>query len=235
MAILTLAAVEAAARRARDMWLAAEGALATWQYLFFVKPKQFPQTSRLHTSFASALFAELALLVGGGQRARVVYPKVPPADQDTLRARIAARTGIPVEGSEYVGLDFALLQRAAGTSPYAVRLAMESEMNPISGGGSDPDELVRDAVKLSLVAADYRFYLCRVNGGNESLGLLGPNTPKWDRLGPVLETALAAGTPARHETAALIMTTQAAAAPWLCRFVLMETGQPLVRGSFQVL
>ncbi|SRR6266545_3857139 len=235
MATLTSEAVQEAVNAAFASWVAGEPSAVNWQYLCRVDPaKGFPQSSVSHTAFAAALFGEVAALVRTEDSiARVTYRGVPKDEQDRLQTYISTRLpGIQIERREHCTLDFALLAKRASTNqPHPVRLAVESEMKPISGKGTDPDLLVYDLVKLSMIDATYKLYIGRVNRGRETVG--GNKEGKWTRLRPVIEAALAFEGNRAAEAVAVLLETQQEG-PWRCHVVGRESGQSPFSKTFEI-
>ncbi|MFO0743425.1 MAG: hypothetical protein U0270_46585 [Labilithrix sp.] len=222
MAHPDLESLERAAREAFAAWSAAGAPTRrTWERLLRVDPRAgFPQQSTELTEFATALFAEVVALVGEphDDLCRVTYRGVRADEQPPLDARITSRLEqVRVEKREHGTLDFSLLaHRSSNTTPHAIRLAVESEMKPVSGEGHDPDELVPDLVKLALIDAEFKVYICRVNGGNEKVD--GRSVPKWTRLRPVIESVMTfAGNRAATTSAVVLMTSPTA--PWAIRLL----------------
>jgi hypothetical protein len=56
---------------------------------------------------------------------------------------------------------------------------MESEMDPLTAKGIDPEKLCADFAKLCKIHAGAKLFLCRVSRGNEKIGK--EYVPKLDR------------------------------------------------------
>jgi len=234
---LTLEAVQKAAKDAFLVWASEQEPEGTWQYMCRVDPAQgFPQQSVVHTAYSTALFAEIALIVREADDSvvRVTYRGVPDAEQDQLLTLVTSKLAdVTVERREHGTLDFSLLaHRATDDVPHSIRLAFESEMKPISGKGRDPDQLVHDLVKLALIDARFKFFIGRINGGRETVSG-GEKRPKWDRLKPVIESAMTFSGNRAEETVALILET-GQVTPWQCHLVRRDAGAAPSSRSFEV-
>ena len=183
--------LERAFRDALTVWSAAGEAKWEAPHLFRVDPQNgYPQKGTHLTAFATALFGEVvALLKEQCCNARVAYRGVDRADQPKLHGLFRTRhPDARLVVREALTLDFAIVHRAEEHHPHSVHIAFESEMEPVSAPGTDPDLVVPDFAKLCLLPTGPKFFLCRFNGGRETIAR--KKVLKSERIIAVLQRTL---------------------------------------------
>ena len=130
----------------------------------------YPQSSPGYTEFAALLFAELTRDIHPTGTAFYTFKSINKEEHPSIHRELYNQfPNLEVQIKEFISMDFAFTVRESSKSVREIILGMESEMNPLTKKGIDPEVLFPDFVKLCNIHAKNKIFICRITHRHEEI------------------------------------------------------------------